>query len=260
MIPKIIHYCWFGEKRKPALVRKCILSWKKKLPDYKLIEWNEKNSDLSHSFVNDAYINKNWAFVSDYVRLKVIYQFGGIYLDTDMLILETLNKFLSHKCFLVAENNTLINGAIIGAVPKHRFIEKCITSYNFRKFNSKNLNEIKIPNVITEIFNEENQQICKFNLIVDNYDITIYTPEYFYPLPYDQRNNAHNFESYLTSNSYGIHFWNASWITFSDLDYLRNGNYSKGLQIIFKKFLTDRKISLKYIRKILSAIKESLLL
>ena len=86
MIPKIIHYCWFGGSTKPKLVKDCILSWKIFFPNYEIIEWNEKNSDLNEPFVKAAYNLKKWAFVSDYVRLTKVYEYGGLYLDTDMLI------------------------------------------------------------------------------------------------------------------------------------------------------------------------------
>ena len=82
---KIIHYCWFGGNEKSQIIKKCINSWKKYMPEYKIMEWNEKNIDLSFSpFVIEAYKNKKWAFVSDVIRLKVLYEYGGIYLDTDV--------------------------------------------------------------------------------------------------------------------------------------------------------------------------------
>ena len=92
MIPKIIHYCWFGKKTKPEKIEELILSWKKILPDYQIIEWNENNCDISISpeYVKTAYELKKWAFVSDYFRLKALYEFGGIYLDTDV---EIIKKF-----------------------------------------------------------------------------------------------------------------------------------------------------------------------
>ena len=90
MIPKIIHYCWFGGKELPIEVKKCIASWRKMCPDYEIIRWNESNFDVGqHPFVREAYKAKVWAFVSDYARLKVVYDNGGIYLDTDV---ETLRN------------------------------------------------------------------------------------------------------------------------------------------------------------------------
>ncbi|MBR0278262.1 MAG: hypothetical protein IJQ50_07375 [Clostridia bacterium] len=104
-IPKKIHYCWFGEEKHSKKIKKCIKSWKKHCPDYEIIEWNEKNFDI-HCFkwVEQAYNNKKWAFVSDYVRLFVLYNYVGIYLDTDVEIIKPLDKFLKHNLFSEMEN------------------------------------------------------------------------------------------------------------------------------------------------------------
>lgn len=123
-IPKLIHYCWFGNKKKPQLVEDCISSWKKYLPDYEIIEWNEKNTDLKHTFLKKTYKLKKWAFVADFVRLKVLYEFGGIYLDTDMLMLKSLDSFLDDKCFFGAENETFISAGIIGVIKTPSIIDQ----------------------------------------------------------------------------------------------------------------------------------------
>lgn len=95
---KIIHYCWFGGNEKSQIIKKCINSWKKYMPEYKIMEWNEKNIDLSFSpFVIEAYKNKKWAFVSDVIRLKVLYEYGGIYLDTDVELYESLDDLLKNN-------------------------------------------------------------------------------------------------------------------------------------------------------------------
>ena len=85
MIPKRIHYCWFGKKEKPRLAKKCIESWKKYCPDYEIIEWNEDNFDINaYPYAKYCYEHQKYAFLSDFVRLMVVYQFGGVYLDTDV--------------------------------------------------------------------------------------------------------------------------------------------------------------------------------
>ena len=89
MIPKVIHYCWFGHSPKPALFQRCIASWKKYCPDYEIIEWNEDNFDISQNdYAREAYEEKKWAFVTDYARLWIVYNHGGIYLDTDVEIIK----------------------------------------------------------------------------------------------------------------------------------------------------------------------------
>ena len=101
-IPKIIHYCWFGPNPIPELELKCMESWKKYLPDYKLMFWNEESFDIdSNTFAKQAYEAKCFAFVSDYVRTKVLYEYGGLYLDTDVEILTNFNEIIeNNKCFL----------------------------------------------------------------------------------------------------------------------------------------------------------------
>ncbi len=110
MIPKTIHYCWFGRNPKPKLAEKCIRSWKRRCPDYEIIEWNEDNYDISSAplFVRQAYEKKKWGFVPDYIRLDLINRFGGIYLDTDVEVLKRLDCFLENKSFFGLENNKYV--------------------------------------------------------------------------------------------------------------------------------------------------------
>ena len=92
-IPKIIHYCWFGKKEKPEIVKKCINSWTDKLKEYEIIEWNEDNFEMnSNRFITEAYRLGKYAFVSDYVRLYALYEYGGIYLDTDVEIYKEFSE------------------------------------------------------------------------------------------------------------------------------------------------------------------------
>ena len=99
-IPKIIHYCWFGGNPLPELAEKCIESWKKYLPDYEIIRWDENNFDFNiNDYVKEAYENKKWAFITDYVRLYAMYNYGGIYMDTDVEVLKSLDCFLIHPAF-----------------------------------------------------------------------------------------------------------------------------------------------------------------
>ena len=98
MIPKVIHYCWFGRGELPPLAKKCLDSWKKYCPDYEIKEWNEDNFDLdSYPYVREAYDKRKFAFVTDVVRLYALYHEGGIYMDTDVEVLKPLDRFLSHR-------------------------------------------------------------------------------------------------------------------------------------------------------------------
>ena len=107
MLPKVIHYCWFGGGEKTELIQKCIASWRKYCPDYQIIEWNEANYDVNkHSFMRDAWRAKKWAFVSDYARIDILYQHGGIYLDTDVELIKSLDPFLEYRFFAGFESES----------------------------------------------------------------------------------------------------------------------------------------------------------
>lgn len=136
MIPKIIHYCWFGGNVKPRCVVKCIDTWKRLLPEYEIKEWNESNFDLKNAnqYVHEAYENKMWAFVTDYARLKVLYEYGGVYFDTDVEVFKNFDELLSNKCFLGFESNDYICTATIGCEAHNAFIRRFMESYEMRKF------------------------------------------------------------------------------------------------------------------------------
>ena len=133
-IPKIIHYCWFGGKEKPNSVIKYLKTWER-MEGYKIIEWNEKNFDVnSCAFVREAYKNKKWAFVSDYVRLKVLQQYGGIYLDTDVEVKKTFDDLLYHEMFVGFIYDCSIGTAVIGAIPNHIIINSMVELYEKAQF------------------------------------------------------------------------------------------------------------------------------
>ncbi|HDR7959573.1 TPA: mannosyltransferase [Bacillus wiedmannii] len=128
-IPKIIHYCWFGGKEKPDHIKKYMKTWDG-LKDYKIVEWNEKTFDIDNNkFVKDAYEGGKWAFVSDYVRLKVLYEHGGIYLDTDVELSKNFNDILNNDMFLGFIYDCSIGTAVIGAKPKHPLIKELLDIY-----------------------------------------------------------------------------------------------------------------------------------
>ena len=108
MIPKKNHYCWFGKGEKPKLAKKCITSWKKYCPDYELIEWNEDNFDINmNAYTKWCYENKKYAFLSDYVRLFVVYQNGGVYFDTDVELIRNIDFLLNNQAFFGFETDGL---------------------------------------------------------------------------------------------------------------------------------------------------------
>lgn len=131
MIPKVIHYCWFGRKPKPKLAEKCIASWKKYCPDYEITEWNEDNFDVNqYAYTKFCYDNKLWAYLSDFVRLEVVFNHGGIYFDTDVEVIRTFDDLLKYDAFYGFENaSNLASGLGFGAVKNHRSLEMMRNAY-----------------------------------------------------------------------------------------------------------------------------------
>ena len=153
MIPKTIHYCWFGKKPKPELIKHCIQSWNRYLPDYKIIEWNESNFDLDiNLYVKDAYINKKWAFVSDYVRAYVLYHHGGIYLDTDVEVKQSLAPFLTHGAFSGFERVGYPFTALWGSEKEHLWPKKVLEYYDIKQNFEKITNTVIVTQILIEEF------------------------------------------------------------------------------------------------------------
>lgn len=127
MIPKIIHYCWFGGNPKPDLIKQCIDSWKKYCPDYQLIEWNESNFDINcNPYVKAAYEDKKWAFVSDYARLYIVYNQGGVYLDTDVLLHNGIDELLKNSCWMASDDVRYISTGLGFGAEKGNWLIKAI--------------------------------------------------------------------------------------------------------------------------------------
>lgn len=152
-IPKKIHYVWMGGKEKPKAIQKCMKTWKAKLKDYEFIEWNEQNFDVnSHPFVKKAYENRKWAFVSDYVRAYAIYNYGGIYLDTDVLVIDSLDPVLDNRAFVGYERPDFPFTAVFGAEKGHPLIKEMLDYYDGldMKFNFEDNNTISVSNILIE--------------------------------------------------------------------------------------------------------------
>ena len=137
-IPKKILYCWFGGAEKPPLVKECMDTWKKHLKDYEFIELNESNCDINiNEYVKSAYECKKWAFVSDYFRLWGLYNYGGIYLDTDVKVYKNLDKFLQYDLFTGFEQLNYPVTATLGAIKGNRIIKEMLDYYEDKTFEIK---------------------------------------------------------------------------------------------------------------------------
>lgn len=166
MIPKKIHYCWFGGNPKSELINNCIESWKRFLPDYEIIEWNETNFDCTFSaFAQAAYDEKKWAFVSDVARLKIIYDYGGIYLDTDVeLFSSQINRYLGYSAFFFFDNIEYVNtGVGFGAKVNSPIVKRLLDDYEWCMFDLSNLKQLACPRLNTFTL-----QQAYSNLLLDN--------------------------------------------------------------------------------------------
>ena len=211
MIPKIIHYCWFGGNPLPESVLKCIESWEKYCPDYEIKQWNEDNYDYKkQAYTLEAYEAKKWAFVSDFARLDIIYNNGGIYLDTDVELVKSLDSLLENKCFLAIEqpSHYIATGLGFGAEKGNEAIKEMLDEYSGIHFRLAN----GIYNIMPPCPARNTAPFYKygFNLEIDKpinlNGAMVYPPEYF--CPFERKIN----ELKITENTYSIHHFDLSWI------------------------------------------------
>jgi mannosyltransferase OCH1-like enzyme len=260
MIPKIIHYCWFGNNEYSTLSEKCISSWKQLLTDYEFIKWDENNTILDNEYVKFAFTNKKWAYVSDYVRLKALYDYGGIYLDTDMLVLKSFDDLLNDQCFFGAENLNFFNAAIVGCQKNNEFIKEALDYYISMSSVDNKIFSNPIPNILTKLFRTRYIFNNNFSEIIEIDNIKIYPAEYFYPYPY---NGYAQFDSeylkYATLNTYAIHLWESSWKEKTEFELIKTRKYKDGFAIVIDKLIKEKIASFSYFKKIAFCIKESLI-
>lgn len=207
MIPKTVHYCWFGGKPKPKLALKCIKSWKKYCPDYEIIEWNEENFDISACplYVRQAYEAKKWAFVTDYVRLWVMTNFGGIYMDTDVELLKRLDRFLSHEAFSGFEDGKHIPTGIMACQKGFPLFEEFLHYYdNISFFNDDGTFNCTTNVVIMTT-------ICKEHGLIQNGEYQIIEGFALYPKDVFCPKNYSTGQLEKTKNTVAIHWFSASW-------------------------------------------------
>lgn len=210
MIPKKLHYCWFGGGQKPELAEQCIASWKRFCPDYEIIEWNETNLDLESfpAYVKEAYAAKKWGFVPDYIRIWIVYTYGGIYLDTDVEMIKPFDTLLLHPAFFGFESDKCVNlGHSFGAEAGNPLLLELMQDYEKKHFllPDGSLDLTPSPQINTEIFKRHGlllggktyQEIEKLAVV--------YPIEYFCPIDY------YSGELKVTKNTYSIHHYMASW-------------------------------------------------
>lgn len=210
MIPKTIHYCWFGGSEKPEKAKKCIASWKRICPDYEIREWNEGNFSLDDcpQYIKDAYTAKKYAYVTDFVRLKVLHDQGGFYMDTDVELLKSLDLFLKDRAVIGFENDSFVNsGQMLAAEAGHPILEEMMVCYEgmdfYRPDDSMYL--MGCPHVNTDVL--VNHGLVKNGREQTVADFHIYPADWFNPL--DSATGLLN----KTANTVSIHWYSMSWIS-----------------------------------------------
>lgn len=213
---KVIHYCWFGGKPLPKLAKKCIKSWEKFLPDYKIIKWSEENVNMDEcEFLKGAYTQKKWAFVADYVRTKALKEHGGIYFDTDMEITKDITTLLNDEntnTFLGMEDSGYVAVGVWYEKNKDAMLPtKLLETYkSLKNFDKDAMVDFTIPKMISEILNEYGLRYGRMEVQHLKDKITIYPRDYFYPYSYDWNDNA------FSNNTCMVHYYDASWLSFKE--------------------------------------------
>lgn len=250
MIPKVIHYCWFGRGEKPRLIRQCIRSWKKYCPDYQIIEWNEDNYDLASSplFVRQAVNMRKWAFATDYARLKIIYEHGGIYLDTDVELIKPLDGLLNNKAYFGFQKKNgmmrIATGLGFGAEAGMPILLEIMKVYETNSFLNASGEADWTANTI-----KETEVLKKHGLIEDGTEqildgmIHIYPPDYFNPKVITK-----GFPVDTTANTVSIHWYTSSWNSEEQLrakkKWRRKRLFTYYFSYLPRRFFIDRCVAL----------------
>jgi mannosyltransferase OCH1-like enzyme len=218
-IPKIIHYCWFGGNSLPELAQKCIASWKQFFPDYEIKEWNESNYDVHKiPYTSEAYNAKKYAFVSDYARFDVLYEYGGIYFDTDVEVIKPFDNILQNGGFMGLESvGNVAAGLGIGCNAGLGIVYQILEFYAALHFLNKDgsYNLQTVVKHVTKILLKNG--LKKENIIQVLEGLVIYPIDYFNPMAIQDG------ELKITENTYSIHHFAASWHSEKDKRYQKYG-------------------------------------
>ncbi len=216
MIPKIIHYVWLGSNKKPDFFYRCLESWKKFCPDYEIKEWNEKNFDFSVSpYATEAYNMKKYGFVPDYIRAKLLNEYGGFYLDTDVELTKSLDDLLDNQFVISFENGAYCETAVLGSVPNHPFSQIMCDFYLNHHYVDKRGKIDFTPstpiwtNFLRKYFGLKMKNKTQLLTMKNKPEtsVTVFNNQYFSPLNYTTKKLK------VTQNTYAIHYFNATWFT-----------------------------------------------
>lgn len=217
MIPKIIHLCWLSGDEYPSKIAYCINTWRKILPDYKIMLWDTTRFDPDESiWVKQAFEKKKYAFAADYIRFYVLYNYGGIYLDSDVEVLKSFNDLLDLPYFMGAEKAGTIEAAIMGAEKGLDWTKICLDYYRDRPFikPDNTLDIRKVPEIMMEeiqklkpirhLTAEETKDIRRMDF---QKEVLVMPDDFFSPKVFDSR------EVLVTPNTYAIHHYQNSWFS-----------------------------------------------
>ena len=236
MIPKKIHFCWFGGKDIPTEYLKYIESWKKFMPDYEIVRWDESNFNVNGiDFTKEAYSVGKFAYVSDYARLKILYENGGVYLDTDVEIIKSFDDILARGAFMAIEKNSNakhneplnVNVGLGFAVePKNPIIREALDFYESHHYiyPDGHMEQITIVRIVTDILIKHGLSRSDVPVCIEG--ITIYPWDYFCPVEFLSSKLE------ITDNTRTIHHYSASWMSWTDKLKMRKGYYADKLRRI----------------------------
>jgi hypothetical protein len=229
MIPKRIHYCWLSNDPYTPLVEECITSWKKFLPNYEFILWDMNNPEINqHQWVKEAFAEKKYAFAADYIRLYAVYHYGGIYLDSDVEILQSFDSLLDQPSFIGFESSGDLEPAVFGAHPKMDWVQFCLDYYHNRPFKKEDgkMDMIPLPMVIQrqlEAFLNikiESQHHNSLKKVSNN--LVLYPSRFFSPKNYQTQKVK------LSPETMAIHHFDGNWV---------NNSILANLKVLLHRFL-----------------------
>jgi hypothetical protein len=214
MIPKTIHYCWFGGKPLPESALRCIESWRKHLPGYQIRQWNESNFNVREiPYTSQAYDAGKYAFVSDYARFKILHTHGGLYFDTDVELISPIDDIIADGPFMGFENDATeavpgVNpGLGLGAEPQMPFYDRILRAYASRSFTMPD-GSLNLTTVVTYTTEELDARGLRRSPGIQRVDgITLYPAEYFNPL------DDNTGRLVKTANTRSIHWYSKTWHT-----------------------------------------------
>lgn len=213
MIPKIIHYCWFGRNPLPSSAKRCINSWKKYLPDYEIKEWNEDNFDVNRiPYTHDAYAAKKYAFVSDYARFWVLYHYGGVYFDTDVEVIRPMDEFISKGPFMGWEKPgstgvySIAPGLGLATNKEQPLYQEILHGFEHLNFYDENgeRNSYSMIPLVTDLLTQKGLKKDGSMQVID--DVILYPSEYLCPMEYFTGKVT------ITDNTYAIHWYTMTWL------------------------------------------------